>query len=133
MSTFMQPETEYSLHSFDELYKQNASYVYKIALYIIRDPVEAEDLCHDVFLEVIQHPEQYDPQRGSIKAWLGVKTRSRAIDRLRKQKIQGANKIVEPVDVNNTADPTAETVLSKFKIESLHESLRHLSEPQRKR
>ena len=86
MSTFMQPETEYSLHSFDELYKQNASYVYKIALYIIRDPVEAEDLCHDVFLEVIQHPEQYDPQRGSIKAWLGVKTRRRAIDRLRKQR-----------------------------------------------
>lgn len=130
MSNSWQHKTEYSLQSFDNLYKENASYVYKIALYIIQDPDEAEDLCHDVFLEVIQRPEQYDPKRGSIKAWLGVKTRSRAIDRLRKKKIQGSNRIVEPGSGNST-DPTAEAVLSKLEIESLHESLRHLSDPQR--
>ena len=76
-------QTERSLQWFNDLYRQNASFVYKIALHLLNDPVEAEDLCHDVFLEIIQHPEQYDPERGSIKAWLGVKTRSRAIDRLR--------------------------------------------------
>jgi RNA polymerase sigma-70 factor (ECF subfamily) len=122
--------TECSLQWFDDFYKQNVSYVYKIALHIIRDPVEAEDLCHDVFLEVIQHPEQFDPGRGSIKAWLAVKTRSRAIDRLRKQKRQGLNSTPEPA-VTNSTDPTAESVLRKLDIESLHESLRHLPKPQR--
>jgi len=130
LSNFRQQKTAYSLQNFDDFYKQNASYVYKIALYIIRDPVEAEDLCHDVFLEVIQHPEQYDPKRGSIKAWLGVKTRSRAIDRLRKQQKQGLNEIMEPGGTNGI-DPTAEAVFSKLEIESLHDSLRQLSEPQR--
>ncbi|HHX77638.1 MAG TPA: sigma-70 family RNA polymerase sigma factor [Firmicutes bacterium] len=124
-----QAQTERSLKWFDDLYQQNASYVYKIARHIIHDPVEAEDLCHDIFLEIIQHPEQYDPGRGTIKAWLAVKTRSRAIDRLRKQKRQGLNK-PELVAINTT-DPTADSVLAKLEIEQLHESLRHLPKPQR--
>jgi len=135
MSNLWQHKTECSLQCFDDLYKQNISHVYKIALYIIKDPVEAEDLCHDVFLEVIQHPEQFDPERGSMKAWLGVKTRSRAIDRLRRKKQQGLSKelnnVTESAGLNSTTDPTAESVLMKLEIESLHESLQHLSEPQR--
>ena len=123
-------QTEHSLQWFNDLYRQNASFVYKIALHLLRDPVEAEDLCHDVFLEIIQHPEQYDPERGSIKAWLGVKTRSRAIDRLRKQKRQELNNNLEPAGISST-DPTADSVLMKLDMESLHESLQHLPEPQR--
>lgn len=125
-----QQEEEYSLQWFNDLYEQNASYVYKIALYIIQDPVEAEDLCQDVFLEVIQHPGQFNPGRGSIKAWLGVKTRSRAIDRLRKRNKKKLNNITEP-ESTESFDPTAESVFNKLEIESLHESLRNLSEPQR--
>lgn len=125
------PNTLHTLQWFDDLYQQNVSYVYKIALYILQNPVEAEDLCHDVFLEIIQHPEQYDPKRGSIKAWLGVKARSRAIDRLRKQKKrQELNNTIEPAGINST-DPTVKQVLMKLDIENLHESLRSLPEPQR--
>lgn len=123
-------QTERSLGWFNDLYRENASYVYKIALHLIHDPAEAEDLCHDVFLEIIQHPEQYDPERGSVRAWLGVKTRSRALDRLRKQKRQGPNDALDPA-VPDSADPTADSVLLKLDLESLHESLRHLPEPQR--
>ncbi|NMB42013.1 MAG: sigma-70 family RNA polymerase sigma factor [Firmicutes bacterium] len=130
MSGLWPQKAEFSLQRFDDLYKQNASYVYKIALHITRDPNEAEDVCHDVFLEVIQRPEQYDPRRGSIKAWLGVKTRSRAIDHIRKQKRQRQNNAPATIDIGSK-DPTAETVLLKLDIEKLHESLKQLPQTQR--
>ncbi|MEW5920227.1 MAG: sigma-70 family RNA polymerase sigma factor [Bacillota bacterium] len=130
MSDLRQQKKESSLQWFNDLYQQNVSHVYRIALHIIREPVEAEDLCHDVFLEVIQHPEQFDPGRGSLKAWLAVKTRSRAIDRLRKQRRHRLNNVAEHAGVS-CLDPTAESVLMKLEKESLHESLRRLPEPQR--
>jgi RNA polymerase sigma-70 factor (ECF subfamily) len=43
---------------------------------------EAEDLVHDVFLEAWEHARQYDGARGPVRAWLFVRLRSRALDRL---------------------------------------------------
>jgi RNA polymerase sigma-70 factor, ECF subfamily len=45
----------------------------------------AEDLLHDVFLEVWHHAADYSPDRGSVRAWLLVRARSRALDRLGKR------------------------------------------------
>ena len=78
------------LAALDALYRQFAATVYQIAFHIVQDAAEAEDVCHDVFLELLQHPDRYDPERGSLQAWLAVKTKSRAIDRLRKKQRQRA-------------------------------------------
>lgn len=41
---------------------------------------EAEDLVHDVFLEAWRRAADYDASRGSVKAWLLLRARSRALD-----------------------------------------------------
>ena len=44
---------------------------------------EAEDLLHDVFLEVWRQSGDYDRARGSVRTWMTMRMRSRALDRLK--------------------------------------------------
>lgn len=41
---------------------------------------DVEECIADVFIELWQHPERFDPQRGSLKSWLCMRARCRAID-----------------------------------------------------
>ncbi len=45
---------------------------------------DAEDLVHDVFVEAWQRAGDYDPRRGTVRAWLRVRMRSRCLDRVRR-------------------------------------------------
>src|SRR5204863_3181836 len=44
--------------------------IFKVALKILRDSGEAEDVMQSVFLEIMRVATQFDPQRGSTKVWL---------------------------------------------------------------
>lgn len=44
--------------------------VMKIALRILRDPGEAEDVMQDIFFEVFNKASQFDPAKGSTKTWI---------------------------------------------------------------
>jgi RNA polymerase sigma-70 factor (ECF subfamily) len=50
---------------------------------MLGDRAMAEDLVHDVFMEVWRNANRYDPSRGSVRTWVLVRLRSRALDRLR--------------------------------------------------
>ena len=64
------------------LYDRYAKLVYGLALAILGCREEAEDLTQEVFVSVCE-PTAYDPDRGSVGAFLTTMTRSRAIDRMR--------------------------------------------------
>ena len=51
-----------------------------LARRIVGGKPEAEDIVHDVFVEAWRRAADYDENRGSVKAWLLLRTRSRAID-----------------------------------------------------
>ena len=51
---------------FDRFYRL----VLKIALRILRDAGEAEDLMQEVFLEIFKKAAQFDPAKGSLKTWI---------------------------------------------------------------
>jgi RNA polymerase sigma-70 factor, ECF subfamily len=63
-----------------ELYDRHSATLFALALRILGARGEAEDLVHDVFLEAWRHAAEYDPARASVRAWLAVRTRSRALD-----------------------------------------------------
>ncbi|MUG45362.1 RNA polymerase sigma factor [Paenibacillus woosongensis] len=76
---------EGSVTAFGRFYDAYAPMVYRLAEQCIKNAAEAEDVCHDVFIEIMDKAGSYNPARGSVEAWLAVRTRSRALDRLRKQ------------------------------------------------
>ena len=63
------------------LYDRYAAALLAIGRRILGDRREAEDLLHDVFIEVWRQAGDYDEGRGSVRAWLLMRMRSRALDR----------------------------------------------------
>ena len=66
------------------LYDAYSPLLFGLAKRMLGNVAAAEDLIHDVFLEVWLHAAEYTAERGSVPAWLTVRTRSRALDRLGK-------------------------------------------------
>ena len=69
------------------LYKRYGEVVYRLALRILGNSHEAEDLIQEVFL-TFWRTEAYDPARGSVLTFLFTMTRSRAINRLNQARSQ---------------------------------------------
>jgi RNA polymerase sigma-70 factor (ECF subfamily) len=65
------------------LYDRHAPAMLGLALRILGDAGDAEDLVHDVLIEAWERRQGYDARRGTLRAWLLVRVRSRALDRLR--------------------------------------------------
>jgi RNA polymerase sigma-70 factor, ECF subfamily len=66
------------------LYDETAGPLYGLALRILNDTADAEEIVMDVYQHVWRSAATFDSGRGSVWGWLTVLTRSRAIDRLRR-------------------------------------------------
>jgi len=66
-------------------YECHGGLVMTIALGLLRDVAEAEDVVQDTFLQVWNRRLDYDSTRGALGPWLATVARSRSIDRLRRR------------------------------------------------
>jgi len=85
-----------------QLYDLYASHVLAVALHVLKNKQEAEDLVHDVFIEAWQKSQSYDPKRGSVRNWLMLRARSRSIDRIRKLARFETRSEIEDADLPNS-------------------------------
>ncbi len=65
------------------LYDRQAPLLLGVSMKMGFDRETAEDLVHDIFLEVWRAAAEFDPLRGTVRTWLLVRLRSRALDRRR--------------------------------------------------
>ena len=65
------------------LYDESRTLVYGLTLRILANSAEAEEVTLEVYLQVWQAADSFDPSRGDPVSWLVLLARSRAIDRLR--------------------------------------------------
>lgn len=69
-----------------DLYDRYSQVVYSVALRVLGDTAQAEDILQDIFMQIWRNPQSFDSSRGSLGAWLAVIARHRAIDALRRRK-----------------------------------------------
>jgi RNA polymerase sigma-70 factor (ECF subfamily) len=86
------------------LYDRYAPSMLAIAIRIVRDRTEAEDVVHDSFVLVGERARQYVADRGTVAAWLITLVRNLSIDRKRRTERRGA--IARDVFAH---EPTAES------------------------
>lgn len=68
-----------------ELHDQFAPTAYAIALKVLGDEGDAEDVLQETFVTIWREAGRYDPTRLPFVKWLAMLVRNRAIDRLRQR------------------------------------------------
>lgn len=69
--------------AFRQLYERHAGTLFALALKILGNRTDAEDVLQEIFVQVWHAANAFDEQRGKPLGWLIMLARSRAIDRLR--------------------------------------------------
>jgi RNA polymerase sigma-70 factor (ECF subfamily) len=75
------------------LYDRHAPVMLALGTRILADRNLAEDVVHDVFLEAWHHAREFDAGRGTVRAWLVTRMRSRSLDR--RGKVQRTARVAE--------------------------------------
>jgi RNA polymerase sigma-70 factor, ECF subfamily len=76
--------------SLASLYDETSRFLYGLALRILGNQADAEEVILDVYQHVWNHGDLYDDARGNVWSWLAVVTRNRSIDRLRQSSTRRA-------------------------------------------
>lgn len=68
-----------------EIYDRYSAMALGLALKIVRDAQEAEDVVHDAFVAIVERADQYKAERGTVVAWLVTTVRNLSLDRTRRK------------------------------------------------
>jgi RNA polymerase sigma-70 factor (ECF subfamily) len=89
-----------------ELYDRHCAFVHGLALRVIGDRAAAEDVTQEVFVQLWQQPERYDPTRGSVRTLLGTMTHRRAVDHVRREQARRDREHKVAREPTSAATPT---------------------------
>lgn len=117
--------------AFTLLYRRHLALVRAAAHSVLGDRAQAEEVAHDVFLELLCTTSTYSPALGSARSWLVMLTRRRAIDRVRSaQSARVRDAVAAARETALTAPDPSEQVESRMAAERLRAVLARLRREQ---
>lgn len=118
--------------AFARLYDATAARAYGLAVRVVRDPSQAEEITQEAFLEIWRTASRFDESLGSAVSWILTLVHRKAVDRVRSAEAstrrdtayhQG-NQVVEH-------DSTAEAAHASMEARRVRQALDSLTEVQR--
>lgn len=121
------------IDAFRRVYDRYCDRAYAVALAICRDDGRAQEAVQDAFLAVWTNRARYDPQRGTVAAWLLTVVRFRAIDLIRHDRQHAARRASE-TELEMRISPTdmCQTAINRDDAERMQALLSRLPDSQRK-
>ncbi|GLZ09338.1 RNA polymerase sigma factor SigK [Actinomadura sp. NBRC 104412] len=116
--------------AFEQVYDRLSGPVYGLALRIVRDPAQAEEVAQEVLVELWRKASHYRPERGSAFSWAMTLAHRRAVDRVRSAQA-GKNREVRVTLPNREYDEVAERVHARLEQQQVRHCLGDLTELQR--
>lgn len=113
------------------LYSRYGNLVYTVALRILKQPTDAEDLTQEIFI-YLQDNEKFDPDRATLSTYLCLLVRSRALNRLSRYNThqRSLQKLQSALPERTSATPLETASLTERK-EALQNALVNLPEQHR--
>ena len=119
--------------AFADLYDRTAPRIYGLVLRVLADAAQSEEVTQEVFLQVWQSCNRFEPRRGSALSWVMTMAHRRAVDRVRSSE---AGRRRDHTDAElrrrTPVDATAETAIASLEAERVRAALRTLSPTQRR-
>jgi RNA polymerase sigma-70 factor, ECF subfamily len=121
--------------AFRGLFGRYAPSAMALARRVARQPFLAEEIVQEAFLAVWRSPSGYDPQRGSVRAWLMGMVHHRAVDAVRREESQRRRAeesiVSDPVVSDDPADDVADQIDLPQERKAVRAALDGLPEEQR--
>jgi RNA polymerase sigma-70 factor, ECF subfamily len=118
--------------SLGKLYNETNRLLYSLALQILSNDDDAEEVMLDVYKYVWKSASNYDPEQSNPATWLVMLTRSRAIDKLRSRKNPLELSDTLERELSNTDANPEDSVMGLEKRQIVLDALSELSPKQRK-
>jgi RNA polymerase sigma-70 factor, ECF subfamily len=122
----------YQQPALAEVYRRHAGAVFGLARRLLLDAALAEEVVQEVFLRLWDHPDRFDPERGSLRSYLLAQTHGRAVDLLR---AESSRREREAKDARRTAEggyDLEHEVMDLAMAERVREAMAGLGESERK-
>lgn len=118
--------------AFAALYDATAARVHGMALRVVRDPAQAEEVTQEAFLEIWRTASRFDPTRGSAISWLLTLAHRRAVDRVRAAESASRRDTTYTRQSQDVAhDATAEAAQASLEAKRVRHALTQLTPVQR--
>ena len=118
--------------AFEALYDRHAAAVFGIVRQVVRDPSQSEEVAQEVFVEAWRTAARFDAARGSVRAWIIIMARRRAIDRVRSAQAAGDREVrVAATAATPEFDEVSEAVELRMEQQQVRRCLETLTDLQR--
>ncbi|MBB5350683.1 RNA polymerase sigma-70 factor (ECF subfamily) [Haloferula luteola] len=115
--------------SLSQLYDGFSAALYGIALGILKNEAEAQEVLQEAFIALWEKADRYDPGLGKASSWIIHLTRNLAIDRLRKRQRQhvGQERFLEQRSPEPEVAEPSSALISQERAARVQAALRALS------
>ena len=114
-------------NAFAQLYDAVSARVHGLAVRVVRDPAQAEEVAQEAFLEIWKNSGRFDPEKGSPLGWLLTIVHRKSVDRVRSAEASTRRDTSyhhqnQPVEHDSTAE-AAQASLEAHRVRAALESL----------